>query len=159
MTDDSDYTSPCNEVNSHGDRCIVQAWHLNDEVQPHEHRFPPRTVERVQPTRDEINQALDIELTRDENWHPKAKIGLAVGASERLADAILALFSSTPTVAQVRGEALREAADEIRAVMTDPDRVRPRVPGGMLTDRLNDVSWAESIVRARADALDPKEEN
>lgn len=95
---------------------------------------------RVQPTRDEINHALDIELARDENWHPNAKVGLEVGASERLTDAILALLSSTPTVAQVQAEALREAAQ----IVDDT----ARQGGGLQT--------AAGTLRLEADVLAPE---
>lgn len=141
MTDDSDYTSPCNEVNSHGDRCIVQAWHLNDEVQPHEHRFPPRTVERVQPTRDEIARVLS------QAWSECIGEADDKGADSyhfTQADAILALFSSTPTVAQVQAEALREFADQIDA--------SPAVTW-------TGIGGVKERLSARADALDPKEGN
>lgn len=39
MSDDSDFTAPCNETKD-GVRCIVQAHYVDGEPRPHDHRFP-----------------------------------------------------------------------------------------------------------------------
>lgn len=58
-------------------------------------------------------------------------------------------------LAKVKADTLREAADEIRDVFSDPDRKRPRDPEGVVaTDYLNDTGWAEHIVRTRADLIE-----
>ena len=61
---------------------------------------------RTVPTRDEIVEAVsDIDA---ESWPNPA-------STEEIADAILALLADQPTVAEVKAQALKEAADDLEA--------------------------------------------
>lgn len=90
--------------------------------------YTAQQVARVQPTRDEIAGAVSSSR---EQWGE---------SSHRIADAILALLSSTPTVAQVQAEALREAAQ----IVDDT----ARQGGGLQT--------AAGTLRLEADVLAPE---
>lgn len=51
-------------------------------------------------SREALVQAIDVELARSENWHPAATTGLEIGATSRIADALLAngvVTLATPT--------------------------------------------------------------
>lgn len=43
-----------------------------------------------------------------------------------------------------------QIATAIEDTFADPDRVRPRTPGGLLTDFLNDADWCARIARDHA---------
>lgn len=77
---------------------------------------------------------------------------IGIDAAREAADALL------PILNRVRAEAVRQAAEEIKATFADPDRRRPRRPNAdVVTDYANDPQWAELIVRNRADRIEKGE--
>lgn len=75
----------------------------------------PTELQRVQPSREELARAIQVSAAR-------AGTVVRDSVAEDVAYAILALFATQPTVAEVRAQALRDAADAMDDT-DDPDAI------------------------------------